>query len=185
MFGKQRFVRASLIATFMLILSVAVASAQTRPTIFAVDQNVVDGIVEIARVSSDGPAWIAIQADDNGAPGELLGSVLFDGGLGATIPVSIAPNQPAAGDVLHATLYADDGSGALDVATAAPLEYNGAPVTDDITVLDSGFSLASVINENDLGVFAGAVETAGLTGDLAEGGPYTIFAPSSAAFAAP
>lgn len=184
MFKTKTLVRSSFMAVFILLLTAAMVSAQTRPTIQAVDQNVIDSIVTIARTSSDGPTWIVVQADEDGAPGELLGAESFDGGLGATIEVSIAPYQPASGDVLHVTLYENDGSGAFDIATGTAVELNGEPVTDDFTVLESGISLVNVFAENDLKTLAITAADAGLSGELAEGGPYTLFAPTEAAWAA-
>jgi len=182
MFGKTRFVRASLIAALIMLLSVAVVSAQTRPTIFAVDQNVIDGVATVARVASADPAWIAIHADADGAPGDVLGAVRFDKGIGATIQVDLGDSEVATGDVLHAVLHTDSGSD-FDPAVDLPVEYEGAVIADDFTVLEVGSTLLRTLADNDLSVLFEAVETAGLAGDLARGGPYTIFAPSNAAFA--
>lgn len=183
MLGKAKFVRASLVAVLIMLLSVVVASAQARPTIFAVDQNVIDSTVTVARATSADSVWIAIHADADGAPGDVLGTVRFDQGFGATIQVDLGDSEVAAGDVLHAVLHTDSG-GEFDPAVDLPVEFEGGIVSSDFAVNEVGSSLLRTLADNDLSGLFGLVETAGMAGELAEGGPYTIFAPSNAAFAA-
>ena len=183
MLGKAKFVRASLVAVLIMLLSVVVASAQARPTIFAVDQNVIDSTVTVARATSADSVWIAIHADADGAPGDVLGTVRFDQGFGATIQVDLGDSEVAAGDVLHAVLHTDSG-GEFDPAVDLPVEFEGGIVSSDFAVNEVGSSLLRTLADNDLSGLFELVETAGMAGELAEGGPYTIFAPSNAAFAA-
>jgi hypothetical protein len=53
------------------------------------DQSVADGSVTIADVLSVGPGWIAIQADNNGQPGAVLGETAVNAGDNPNVVVKI------------------------------------------------------------------------------------------------
>ena len=69
---KRRFF--GLLLTALMILTVGPsASAQYLPTVSADDQEIVDGVVVIENATINGPGWVVIHADADGAPGPEVG----------------------------------------------------------------------------------------------------------------
>ena len=95
------------------------------------------GAVVIANAVSVGPGWVVVSADDNGAPGELLGYSPVHDGLNYEIPVywSYYPKPGAYIVRLH-----------KDAGVAGKFEYpgpdepvmdaNGKPIMDRFTLID-------------------------------------------------
>lgn len=180
MFLGQRFVKAVGMAAILLLLTAGVVSAQFSPQVFAINQDVVDGIVNVARVTSDGEGWLVV----SNADGEALGSAAVPDGISATVSVEIDSSGVADGDTLTVSLYSDDGDGAFDPATDTPVEVNGAPVSIEITAGAVGSTLLTALGDGAFATFIAGIEGAGISEELADGGPYTIFAPTDAALAA-
>jgi hypothetical protein len=95
-----------------LFLSVVGILIVASPAIFAhasasVTANAHDGSVTVAQVASDGPGWIVIQADRNGAPGPALGYAAVSGGENGDVLVDIDTTQ--ATSTLYAVLHRDTG----------------------------------------------------------------------------
>lgn len=170
-------------ALLVLVLAPAV-SAQFTPQIFAVDQDVVDGVVTITRVTSDGPGWVVIHADDDGAPGPVIGYAAVPAGISATVEVTVDPEQVT--PVLHPMLHVDAGvEGTYEFPGAdVPVTVGDAIVMVPINVPTVGASLAGVATSAGFTTLVAAAQAAGLDGELAGGGPYTVFAPTDEAFAA-
>jgi uncharacterized surface protein with fasciclin (FAS1) repeats len=175
----------TLALTAILILILApVASAQYTPAIFAVDQDVVDGIVRVTRVTSNGPGWVVIHADDGGKPGPVIGYAPVPNGITSNLKVEVDP--AAVTPVLHPMLHVDDGAvGEYEFPDAdAPAVVNDQIVMIPIKIEQVADSIAGVAEKNGLTTLLAAVEAAEVGGTLARGGPYTVFAPSEEAFAA-
>ena len=98
----------SLVLILLALLGIAPAVlAQFTPDIFAIDQPVVDNQVNITRLTSNGPGWVVIHADDNGKPGAVLGYAAAPDGISANVKVAITPVGLT--DALFAMLHTDCG----------------------------------------------------------------------------
>ena len=64
-----------LVMALLVLIAAPVAFAQQGYTeeVFAVDQDVVDGTVRVTRATINGPGWVVIHSDEDGAPGPVLG----------------------------------------------------------------------------------------------------------------
>jgi hypothetical protein len=124
-----------------LFLSVVGILIVASPAIFAhasaiVTANAHDGSVTVAQVASDGPGWIVIQADRNGAPGPALGYTAVSGGENGDVVVDIETTQ--ATSTLYAVLHRDAGRvGAYEFpGPDVPVSVIGQVVTQPFTVTD-------------------------------------------------
>jgi len=118
-----------------LLLLVAPAFAQdVTPTVEVSDQAIENGTVTVDRVVSDGPGWIVIHADNNGAPGIVIGhSAVVDG---ENLDVVVEIDTAAATETLYAMLHADLGTeGTYEFPGAdVPVQVDGQVVTPAFTV---------------------------------------------------
>ena len=181
---SRKLVSLLVLSALLVLLIAPAASAQFTPLIFAIDQDVVDGIVTVTRVTSDGPGWIVIHADAEGEPGPVIGYAAIPDGISANVKVTVDPTQVT--PVLHPMLHVDAGvEGTYEFpGEDAPAMVNDAIVMVMINVPTVGSSLATVAAESGLTTLVEAAVAAGLDGELASGGPYTVFAPTDEAFAA-
>jgi glucose/arabinose dehydrogenase len=110
------------------------AQATVTPTITVEDQAVEDGMVTVASVTSDGPGWLVIHADDNGAPGEVLGYTALEDGENMDVVVDI--DTDLATETLHAMLHSDLGvEGTYEFpGDDAPVQFEGETVHAAFTV---------------------------------------------------
>ena len=177
----------SLVLAALMVFAFTPVLAQFSPAIYAVDQDVVDGVVRVTRATSDGPGWVVIHADDAGAPGPVIGYVAVPSGISANVEVQIE-DEAAITPVLHAMLHEDSGAeGTYEFPDGdPPVQVNDAIVMVPLNVTATGHSLQRVIaDQADLSTLFAAIEAAGMAGEFtADGGPYTVFAPSNDAFAA-
>ena len=173
-----------LCALLVLAVAPAVFAQSFTPLLYSIDQDVVDGNVTVVRVISDGPGWIVVEADDNGAPGEVLGQLAVPNGISANL--AVPANVPAGTTVLHVMLHQDLGAeGVFEwPGVDEPAMQNGDMVMSTINVGEVGDSLVAVAEANGFSTLLEAAAAADLAGELAEGGPYTVFAPTADAFAA-
>ena len=177
----------TLVLILLALLGIAPAVlAQFTPDIFTVDQPVVDGQVNITRLTSNGPGWVVIHADDGGKPGAVLGQTPIPGGISANIKVTVSPVGRT--DTLFAMLHSDLGESGVYEFPNGP----DAPVTVNDRIVMHPFKVTGVettargliMGDPEFSTLATALTTANLTDALAGKGPFTIFAPTNAAFAA-
>jgi len=136
MFHPKRSKLISIIAALVLSLGlVSLAMAQVTPSVTVNDQALADGQVTVAAVVSDGPGWIVIHAQADGAPGPVLGySPVADG---ENSDVAVAIDEAGATEVLYAMLH-------IDAGAAGTYEFPGddAPAKVDDQPVVAAFNLA-------------------------------------------
>ncbi len=88
-----------------------------------------DGAVLIPLVVTDSPAWVVVEDDANGAPGNVLGRTWLPAGINRDVVVELEPGQVT--ETLYATLVLDAGvtqefeyPGGADL----PLQRNRTPI---------------------------------------------------------
>jgi hypothetical protein len=94
---------------------VAPSFAVTIPNAVSVTDQALgtDNMIKVAAVLTPNPAFIAIQADNNGEPGAVIGYTAVKAGLNLDVKVKIDPSQKT--DKLYAVLHVDEGAaGAFD-----------------------------------------------------------------------
>ena len=113
----------------LLALSSLVYAQAMTPSVTVSDQPITNDTVTIAKVVNNGPGWIAIHADNNGAPGPVLGHAAVKDGENDNVVVTLA----AAGrtPTLYAMLHTDAGVvGTYEFpGPDVPVTVNGAVVT--------------------------------------------------------
>ncbi|MCB0183636.1 MAG: peptidyl-prolyl cis-trans isomerase, partial [Caldilineaceae bacterium] len=104
------------------------------PRLRVADQELHADLVTLLAVSSDGPGWVVLYADDNGAPGVLLGESTVPNGASTGVTIEIDPAN--ATETLHAVLYEDNGiEGAFEVPDPdTPAMRNGEPVEESFSL---------------------------------------------------
>jgi uncharacterized surface protein with fasciclin (FAS1) repeats len=179
------------VLTFVLILLALLGIApavlaQFTPDIFAVDQPIVDGQVNITRLTSNGPGWVVIHADDNGQPGAVIGYAAAPGGISANLKVLVV--TAGLTDTVFAMLHTDGGTEGVYEFPDGPDE----PVSVSDRIVVHPFAITGVettaagliAGDPEFSRLAAAVEAAGLVDILTSEGPFTIFAPTNDAFRA-
>ena len=141
----MRHIRKSVVLAFVTVIAlvvVPVALAQeTTPSVTVNDQEIQDGTVTVAEVVSDGAGWIVIHADDNGAPGPVIGQAAVSDGTNQNVSVQI--DTGAATETLYAMLHTDSGEmGTYEFPDADP------PVQVDGSVVVQPFSTAVSLPES-------------------------------------
>jgi hypothetical protein len=104
------------------------------PSVSVRDQLVRAGTVVIDQVVSDGPGWMVIHADNDGAPGAVIGFRFVENGLNSNVQVMI--DEALVTDVLFAMLHIDTGE-------LSTYEFPGAdlPATRAGSVVVEAFSI--------------------------------------------
>jgi hypothetical protein len=107
--------RSSTVLLLFMVLVVAVfavpASAQDVPQVNVQDQVSTDGTVWINSAFSDGPGFVVIHVDNNGAPGGVAGFHWLSPGWNYNIPIEIGREDSAElTPRLFAMLHVDDGA---------------------------------------------------------------------------
>ncbi|HAJ38352.1 MAG TPA: hypothetical protein DCL15_22000, partial [Chloroflexi bacterium] len=177
----------TLVLILLALLGIAPAVlAQFTPDIFTVDQPVVDGQVNITRLTSNGPGWVVIHADAGGKPGAVLGYTQIPGGISANVKVAVSPTGRT--DTLFAMLHSDLGApGVYEFPDGpdAPVAVNERIVMHPFAVTGVETTARGLIaGDPEFSTLAAALATADLSDALAGPGPFTIFAPDNDAFAA-
>jgi plastocyanin len=108
--------------------------AAAMPSVSVADQPIKDDTVTVAQVVSNGPGWIVIHADKNGAPGPVLGHAAVKDGENDDVVVKLAAEGRT--ETLYAMLHTDAG-------TAGTYEFPGAdgPVSVDGKVVTPAFKV--------------------------------------------
>jgi hypothetical protein len=121
------------IAALLFVAPMALAQDVT-PLVEVEDQAIVDGAVTIDRVVSDGPGWIVIHADNNGAPGDVLGwTAVMDGentDVVVDIDMDMVDTDTMTETTFHAMLHSDLGiEGTYEFPGAdVPVQLDGETV---------------------------------------------------------
>lgn len=91
--------------------------------------------VTVESAVSDGPGWAVIHADDNGAPGEIVGQAALQDGENDQIEVEL-DRDAENGESFHAMLHVDAGEeGTFEPdQDEAVLDDNDEPITDEFVV---------------------------------------------------
>jgi plastocyanin len=112
----------------------AAAKAAAMPSVSVADQPIKDDTVTVAKVVSNGPGWIVIHADKNGAPGPVLGYAPVKDGENGDVAVKLAAEGRT--ETLYAMLHTDAG-------TVGTYEFPGAdgPVAMDGQVIALAFKV--------------------------------------------
>jgi plastocyanin len=112
----------------------APAMAAAMPSVGVADQPIKDDTVTVAQVVSNGPGWIVIHADKNGAPGPVLGYAAVKDGENTDVAVKLAAEGRT--ETLYAMLHTDSG-------TVGTYEFPGAdgPVSVDGKVVTPAFKV--------------------------------------------
>lgn len=136
--SRSRRVTALSLAVAVFLVAATVAFAQVTPSVTVDDQAVQDGTVTIAQVVSDGPGWIVIHADQNGAPGPVVGHAAVSDGENNNVVVTI--DTASATSTLYAMLHMDAGTvGTYEFPGAdAPVSAEGQPVMVSFSVTGLG-----------------------------------------------
>jgi plastocyanin len=105
------------------------ASAAAMPSVGVADQPIKDDTVTVAKVVSNGPGWIVIHADKNGAPGPVLGYAAVKDGENDDVVVKLAAEGRT--ETLYAMLHTDAGTvGTYEFPGAdGPVAMNGKVIT--------------------------------------------------------
>ncbi len=176
----------SIVLAFVLVFIMAPgAFAQYTPTVFVVDQDVVDGQVVVARAVINGPGWIVIHADANGSPGPVIGFSPLTPGINANVAIDVEADGLT--DILYAMLHVDEGTvGEYEFPGAdGPVILNGAPITPPFEITGNVLTVVGTAMATEgFETLVTAIQAAGLVDELKGAGPFTVFAPTDDAFAA-
>ncbi|MEZ4728474.1 MAG: spondin domain-containing protein [Caldilineaceae bacterium] len=121
----------------------ATEPAALTPSVTVIDQPINNDTVTVAEAVSDGPGWVVIHADDNGAPGPVIGhSEQLTDGVNSELVIDI--DTGAATDTLYAMLHTDAGE-------AGVYEFPGpdSPVTVDGEVVTPAFMVTAPVTETE------------------------------------
>ena len=113
---------------------------EKKPSVTVDDQKIEDDTVTVAKVISDGPGWMTIHADANGAPGAGIGHAAVSDGENADVVVEI--DASAATETLYAMLHIDVGEvGVYEFpGDDVPATVDGKPVTPSFKISGTGVS---------------------------------------------
>lgn len=131
-------VRKSVAIVLVLVVSLlaasVVAAQEVTPSVTVSDQAIEDGTVTVDSVVSDGQGWIVIHAQEDGAPGPVIGQAAVSDGENTDVAVEIDMSQ--ATETLYAMLHADTGEeGVYEFPNGdPPVEVDGEIVLQAFTV---------------------------------------------------
>jgi plastocyanin len=145
---KKSFVVFGLVITAVLLITACAPSPvmeesaveEVMPSVEVSDQAIENSMVTVDLVVSSGPGWIVIHADNEGAPGPVIGYSAVQDGMNVNVNVDI--DEDAANDMLFAMLHTDAG-------VEGVYEFPGedAPVMADGNVVMTPFSVATAMEE--------------------------------------
>ncbi|VAW40279.1 hypothetical protein MNBD_CHLOROFLEXI01-4837 [hydrothermal vent metagenome] len=100
------------------------------------DSGSASAVLSINLVVVDVPVWVAIEADDNGKRGDILGFTAVSPGINRNIAISIDP--ALATETVYVTLYLNaDEPNEFDPTNAdVPLQRNRSPITVPFFLLE-------------------------------------------------
>ncbi|MEZ4611065.1 MAG: fasciclin domain-containing protein [Caldilineaceae bacterium] len=126
---RKRNILSLLLVVVLILMAAPIVLAQYSPEVFTVDQDVVNGTVKVTRATINGPGWVVIHADADGAPGPVIGHAELMDGINASITVDV--DVDGVTDTLYAMLHVDEGTvGEYEFpGPDAPVMVDDAPVT--------------------------------------------------------
>jgi hypothetical protein len=141
--SRLRSVCALSLSVALFLVVATVAFAQVTPSVTVNDQAIQDSTVTIAQVVSDGPGWIVIHADQDGAPGPVVGHAAVSDGENNNVVVTIDTAQGTS--TLYAMLH-------MDAGTVGTYEFPGAdgPVTVEGQVVTPSFTVTGLGGAGEL-----------------------------------
>jgi len=121
-------------AALLLLLASCQTMSASNPAVRVSDQRIENDSVVAQRVVSQGPGWLVIHQDANGAPGPVVGWAALKPGVNWNVRVKI--NSTGAPSYLWAMLH-------TDAAPVGRYEFPGpdAPLTLDGKVVMKEFEL--------------------------------------------
>jgi hypothetical protein len=133
--------RKLLFVFLIALLSVGVVSAQDMmtgtPAIEVSDQVILNGTITVDSAYSDGPGYVVINADDEGAMGGVVGQAPLNAGWNSNIVVPVDSNLVT--PTVYATLHVDDGE-------VGVFEYDGSEGGTDAAVEYEGVNVVAPFN---------------------------------------
>jgi LPXTG-motif cell wall-anchored protein len=132
MFSQRKV--SSLLTIALLLLTATAAYAQVTPSVTVSDQAIENGTVTVDQVVSDGQGWIVIHAQQDGAPGPVIGHAAVQDGENNDVSVQI--DVANATDTLYAMLHTDAGQmGTYEFPGAdTPVQVNGQVVVQPFAI---------------------------------------------------
>jgi hypothetical protein len=143
----------------VLVLAFPAFAQDATPSVTVNDQPLLDGTVIVANVVSNGPGWIVIHAQADGAPGPILGYSPVADGTNDNVLIEI--DASGATGTLYAMLHTDAG----EIGT---WEFPGGPdtpVTVDDQVVTPPFQITLGVYVEDQPISGGAVTVAKVFSD--------------------
>jgi hypothetical protein len=127
----------SMLITTLLLLGLTFSTHAQQPEsgVTVEEQEVENGTVTVQQVVIDQQGWVVIHAQENGAPGPVIGYSQVTQGEHTDVTVEIDERQ--ATDTLHAMLHIDAGEpGVFEFPGAdSPLTVNGRVVVEPFQVI--------------------------------------------------
>lgn len=113
-------------------------SILAAPAIVTDPQANVGEAITVRSAVIDAPGWLVVHADDDGAPGEVLGQAALREGV--NLGVSVNVDQEAAGEGVWLMLHYDTGTeGAYEFGEVEgadpPVLLNGSPVLNSVSLV--------------------------------------------------
>lgn len=114
-------------------------SILAAPAIVTDPQASVDGAITVRSALIDAPGWLVVHADDDGAPGEVLGQTTLSEGV--NLGVSVNVDREVAGEGVWLMLHYDTGTlgtyefGQVEGADP-PVLLGGSPVMTAISLVE-------------------------------------------------
>lgn len=125
------------------------------PSVSVMDQEIDMGTVTVTEVVSDGEGWLVIHADQDGAPGQVIGHTAVSDAVNENVTVEI--DTQLATPTLYAMLHSDSGEmGTYEFPggdppvqvngeiVVKPFMVTGLPVIPSVTVIDQEVKDGSV-----------------------------------------
>jgi plastocyanin len=117
------------------------AAEEIVPSVTVADQEIMEDVVTIAEVVSNGPGWLVIHAQADGNPGPILGYSAVASGVNTAVMVAIAASS--ATETLYAMLHTDAG----EVGTWEFPDGPDTPVTVGEQVVTPAFQVRTQATE--------------------------------------
>jgi hypothetical protein len=107
------------------------------PDIFVMNQPLINDSLEVERVISYGPGWLAVYSDDNGSLGTIIGWAALKDGINERVKVSLS--APADTSLLHFMIHEDtDDIGQFEFPGEDPPVQHGGLVPNPVTIRTDG-----------------------------------------------